>query len=233
MEKSQLVYCLIKIGEYRMEELVLNVEKRQVIGKKHTKQLRSMGRVPGVYYFHGQDTIPISVDAKQLKSVIHLEASIIDLNFNDGHKTKCVIREVQWDPLYGKALHVDFMGIKLTEKITVKVPVHLIGTPEGVKKDGGILQQIIREIEIESLPLDIPEHIEIDISHLNIGDAIYVESLSIEKVKILVDPSRSIVVVRPPVVIVEPTAEVTEEEEGAEPEVVGQKEEESEEKKPE
>lgn len=211
-----------------MEELVLNVEKRQELGKKATKSLRKMGKLPGIYYFHGQESVPVAIDEKELKSVIHSEASIIDLKIDNGHNTKCVIREVQWDPIFGKALHVDLMGIKLTEKVTVEVPIHLVGTPVGVKQKGGILQHIIREIEIESLPLDIPEHIEIDVTHLDIGDAIRIEDLSIEKVKILNDPSQSIVVVRPPVVAVEPTVE-EEEEEVAEPEVVGPKKEEAEE----
>lgn len=213
-----------------MEELVLNIEKREKVGKKDTNQLRKNGKVPGVYYFHGQDTIPIAVDEKQLKSVVQSESSIIDLNFNNGEKTKCVIREVQWDPIYSKALHVDLMGVKLTEKVTVNVPIHLVGIPVGVNVGGGILQQTLREIEIESLPLDIPENIEVDITHLDIGDTITVEDLSIDKVRILTETSRTVVVIRPPVVTVEPEVEaVEEEEEAAEPEVVGQKKEETEE----
>ncbi|MFQ5823600.1 MAG: 50S ribosomal protein L25 [bacterium] len=212
-----------------MIEKVINVETRNDIGKKATKQLRRIGKVPGIYYFHGQNSIPISIDEKLLKSVIQAETNILELKFDNGNHSKCVIREVQWDPIYGKPLHVDLMGIKLTEKVTVTVPIHFVGTPVGVKQSGGILQLLIREIEVEGLPLEIPEHLEIDVSNLDIGDTIRVADISVEKVKILSDPSQSIVVVRPPVVVVEPTVEEEVEEEVAEPDVVGQKKEEAEE----
>ncbi|RMF66136.1 MAG: 50S ribosomal protein L25 [Calditrichaeota bacterium] len=206
-----------------MSELVLSVEKREATGKKISKQLRREGKIPGVFYFHGQDSVPVAVDEKELRNVIHSEASIIDLDFDGKKKTKCVIREVQWDPVYGHPLHVDFMGIKLTEEVTVDVPVHVVGTAVGVKDGGGIMQHILREITVQCLPLDIPEHIEVDVTELEIGDAIRVEDLKLDKVKILSEPSQSIVVIRPPTVVAEPTVAAEElEEEGAEPEVVGE-----------
>ncbi|MFQ5753025.1 MAG: 50S ribosomal protein L25 [bacterium] len=210
-----------------MAELVLNLEKRKDVGKKANKQLRKMGKIPGIYYIHGEESIPFVINAKQLHNVIHTETSILNLKFDSGKNAKCVIRDIQWDPVNDQPLHVDFMGIKLTEKVQVEIPIHLVGTPVGVKQEGGVLQQIIRELSIESLPMDIPEHVEIDVSHLNIGDTCRVEELNIEKVKILSDPSQSIASVRPPRVVVEPTVEV--EEEIVEPEVVGQKKEEGEE----
>ncbi|MFQ5602780.1 MAG: 50S ribosomal protein L25 [bacterium] len=212
-----------------MVETVLTIEERKNVDKKSTKQLKKEGKVPGIYYMHGQSSIPFAIDAKQLHNIIHTETSVIDLNFDTGKKAKCVIRDIQWDPLYDKPIHVDLMGIKLTEKVQVNIPLHLMGDPVGVKQEGGVLQQTIREISIESLPMDIPEHIEIDVSHLKIGDSFRVEELDIEKVKILTDPSQTIAAVRPPRVAVEPTVEVEVEEEAAEPEVVGQKKEEPEE----
>lgn len=215
-----------------MTEAGLEVLKRELVGKKANKQLKKEGKIPGIYYMHGEDSIPVAVDAKQLKTMIQSEASIIDLQFDGDEKsTKSVIREVQWDPLYGRPLHVDFMGIKLTEKVHVDVPVHIVGTAVGVKQEGGITQHIIREISIEALPLDIPEHIDVDITDLNIGDSVRIEDLSIDKVKILADLTQSIVVIRPPAVIEEPEVEeeegLEEGEEGAEPEVIGEKKEES------
>lgn len=215
-------------------ETVLEIKKRESIGKKANKHLRREGKIPGIYYMHGQDSIPVAVDEKMLKSLIHSEASIIDLKFNgDKEAMKSVIREVQWDPVDGHPLHVDFMGIKLTEKVHVEVPIHIVGTAAGVKQEGGIMQHIIRELAIEALPLDIPDHIDVDVTDLNIGDSIRVEDISIDKVKILSDLSQSIVVIRPPVVVEEPVVEeeiLEEGEEGAEPEVVGEKKEEAEEK---
>ncbi len=216
-----------------MSEVGLEIQKREVVDKKVNKQLRSEGKIPGIYYMHGEDSIPVAVDAKQLKLMIQSEASIIDLRFDGDKKaTKSVIREIQWDPLDGHPLHVDFMGIKLTEKVTVDVPVHIVGTSIGVKQEGGITQHIIREVSIEALPLDIPERIDVDITDLNIGDSVRIDDLSIDKVKILTDPTQSIVVIRPPTIIEEPEVEeegLEEGEELAEPEVIGEKKEESEE----
>ncbi len=216
-----------------MSESGFEVQKRDVVGKKANKQLKKEGKIPGIYYIHGEDSIPVAVDAKQLKTLIQSETSIIDLKFDGDKKlTKSIIREVQWDPLYGHPLHVDFMGIKLTEKVHVDVPVHIVGTAVGVKQEGGIMQHIIREISIEALPLDIPEHIDVDITDLDIGGSVRIDDLSIDKVKILSDPTQSIVVIRPPTVIEEPEVEeevLEEGEEAAEPEVIGEKKEESDE----
>jgi len=204
-----------------MAEIILNVEKREKVGKQTSKQARRMGKVPGIFYMHGEDSVPVSVDAKQLFNVIRTEGSIIDLNFTGGDKKKCIIREVQWDPIYVRPMHVDFLGIKLTEKIEVEVPIRLTGTPVGVKLNGGIMQQIVRVLRIECLPADIPEHIDIDVSHLDIGHNVRVENLQLERVKVLLDPSQTIAVVLPPKLIVE--TPVAAEAEITEPEVVGQK----------
>ena len=205
-----------------MSEVVLNIEKRGEIGKQAAKRLRRSGKTPGIYYIHGEESVPIALDNKELYSVIHNEASIIDLRFDSGDKIKCVIREIQWHPVQDEPVHVDLMGIKMTEKGQFEVPVHLAGNPVGVKQQGGVLEQIIREISVECLPGDIPEHLEVDVTDLEIGDAIRVDQLEIDKVKILTDPSQSIAIVRAPRVVEEEEA-VVEEEEGAEPEVVGEK----------
>ncbi len=205
-----------------MSEVVLNIEKRSEIGKQAAKRLRRSGKTPGIYYIHGEESVPIALDNKELYSVIHHEASIIDLKFDSGDKSKCVIREIQWHPVQDEPIHVDLMGIKMTEKGQFEVPVHLAGNPVGVKQQGGVLEQIIREISVECLPGDIPEHLEVDVTDLEIGDAIRVDQLEIDKVKILTDPSQSIAIVRAPRVV-EEEEEVAEEEEGVEPEVVGEK----------
>lgn len=205
-----------------MSEVVLNIEKRGEIGKQAAKRLRRSGKTPGIYYMHGEESVPISLDNKELYLVIHHEASIIDLKFDSGDKSKCVIREIQWHPVQDTPVHVDLMGIKMTEKGQFEVPVHLTGNPVGVKQQGGVLEQIIREISVECLPGDIPEHLEVDVTDLEIGDAIRVDQLEIDKVKILTDPSQSIAIVRAPRVVEEEDA-VAGEDEAAEPEVVGEK----------
>lgn len=211
-----------------MSEAHLKVQKRETIGKRATKQLRKNGKLPGIYYFHGVDSVPVSIDEKQLKNVIQSEANIIDLNIDQGKKTKCVIRDVQWDPVYDQPLHVDLMGIKLTEEVNVSIPVHLVGTPKGVSQEGGVLQHIIREIDITGLPLDLPEHVDIDVSELSIGDGIRVQDLSIDKVTINNEPSQTIAAVRHPRVVEVAEPEMPEEEVVEEPELVGQEKQEGE-----
>ena len=208
---------------------VLNVEKRENLSRSESRRLRRTGRVPGIYYIHGEESLPLSVDLKEFQSVIHSDANIVDLAFPDQkHQVKCVIREVQWDPVQSNPLHVDFLGVKLTEKVTVAIPVHLVGTSTGVKNNGGILQHVIRELNVECLPLDIPEHFEIDVTDLEVGDAIHISDISIDKVTILNDSDQSIAIVRPPAVVVEEVEEVAEAE-VTEPEIVGEKKDEAEE----
>jgi large subunit ribosomal protein L25 len=145
-----------------------------------------------------------------------------------GPDTPSLSLEIQRDPVRGDILHVDFHQISLTKKLTIQVPIHLVGTALGVA-DGGILQHALRDVEIECLPTAIPEKIEVDVSHLKIGDSVHVGDIKVENAEVLSDPKSSIVSVVPPTVFKEPevAAPVTEEE----PEVIGEKKEEEEEKK--
>ncbi|MCI0695815.1 50S ribosomal protein L25 [candidate division KSB1 bacterium] len=201
-----------------MAEALLNLAARPETGKKWAQRLRRTGQIPGIFYSHGESNVAVSVDEKALRSVLLSKANLVDLNFSGGRNEKCVIREVQWDPLTSRPLHVDLMGIKLTEKITVEVSVRLVGSPAGVK-EGGTLQTMLRELEVECLPLDIPEDISIDVSALKIYDAVHVSDITLEKVRILNDPEQVIVTVLPPRLEEAPAAAPTEE--AAEPEVIG------------
>ena len=201
-----------------MPETVLNLKRREEMGKKYAKKIRRTGKVPGIFYMHGEDSIPVVVDEKELYNVLASKAGVIDLDFGERKRSKCILREVQFDPVHGNPLHVDLMGIKLTEKIRVEVPVHLMGTPVGTTADG-ILQQLLRTVEVECLPLDIPEFLEVDVSHLNIGDAVRVGDIRAGKTEILADPDQAVAMVSPPTVVRE---EVVAPVEGvAEPEVIG------------
>ncbi len=209
-----------------MAEVLLNLSLRQEIGKKGARQMRRTGAIPGVFYIHGQDSIAVTVDEKALRTVIVSKANLVDLKFDNGRNEKCVIREVQWDPLTSRPLHVDLMGIKLTEKVRIKVAVRLVGSPVGVK-EGGTLQTMLRELEIECLPLDIPENIPIEVGGLKIQDTVHVGDIKLERVRILNDPGQVIVSVLPPKIEEAPAAEAAAEEK-AEPEVIGRKKEEAE-----
>jgi len=209
-----------------MKEITLEAKKRTGIGKEIAKKLRRKGLIPAVVYGPGDEPLPLEINAQSLNSILRAgkgENVIITLNIEDdqAQQKKVLIREIQHDPVAGDILHVDFQHVLLTKKITVKVPVHLVGVPIGVSKDGGILQHVLRELEIECLPSDIPEKVGFDVSNLKIGDSIHVKDAKLEKVTILSDAEGSIVTVVPPTIfkeeVVPAAAEVTE------PEVITEK----------
>jgi large subunit ribosomal protein L25 len=208
-----------------MKEITIEARKRTGTGKEKAKKLRKKGIIPAVVYGPGDEPLPLEINAQSLNSILREgkgENVIITLNIDGGQNGKKVlIREIQHDPVLGDILHVDFQHVLLTKKITVKVPVHLVGIPIGVSKDGGILQYVLRELEVECLPTDIPEKVEFDVSNLKIGDSIHVKDAKLEKATILSDAEGSIVTVVPPTIfkeeVVPAAAEVTE------PEVITEK----------
>jgi large subunit ribosomal protein L25 len=126
------------------------------------------------------------VNAKEMERITHSEINILKIIFPDKNERSSVIRDVQRDPVTDLLVHLDLMGIKLTEKIKLLIPVVLAGTPAGVR-EGGILEHILREVEVEGLPLEIPDHIEIDVSSLNIGDVVTLEQAEVEKIRIVTE----------------------------------------------
>src|SRR5271155_2316171 len=137
-------------------------------GKNEAKRVRVAGRIPAVVYGAGKESAAITVDPKQINKILHSESghnTIFDLAV-DGAKEKVMITDWQYEPIKSKLLHIDLIRIAMDKKLKVSVPVHLTGVAEGVKTQGGILEQILREVEIECLPADIPSHIDADISHL-------------------------------------------------------------------
>ncbi|MCK5440008.1 MAG: 50S ribosomal protein L25/general stress protein Ctc [Gemmatimonadetes bacterium] len=199
-------------------------DRRQGVGKGAARAERRSGRVPGVLYGHGEESVSVSVDALELNRLIQsisVENAIVDLEVK-GEKDpfKVLIREVQRHPYRDDLLHIDFFHIAMGEEIHVEVPVILVGVPIGVKDKGGVIDHQLREIEINCLPANIPEKIEIDISELDIGNSIHVGDLKLPDLEIQTDSDRSVVAVLAPTVIVEPEEEEVEEE-LLEPELVG------------
>jgi len=199
---------------------LIEAKKRDLIGKKNAKNYRREGYIPGVYYFHGNEAVPLLFDALKLKQFLSGNRALIDLKI-EGEKEpfKCFIKDYQHDPITDDPIHIDFQGVKMGEKITLEVPLILRGTPVGLKT-GGIVEHIIRELEVECLPIHLPEFLEIDISHMDIGDSIHVDELNFENIRILNDPEETVVLVETPRIVVE--EEVAEEEEVGEPELVGE-----------
>ncbi len=220
-----------------MAEAVLKVENREKMTKSGMKNLRLTGKIPGVYYTSGKEAIPIIIDVKVFYQLFTHKVNIFDLDFDKGAKKPSIVREIQRDPVSGDIIHVDLYGIKATEKIIIKVPVMIIGTPIGVKEMGGILEHPHRELEIQCMPKDVPDSIEIDVSELELQDSIRAEDLTLDQIEIISDPKTLLAHVVPPKIEIEPTVEEElelEEEEvdedEQEPEVITGKEEPKEEK---
>lgn len=216
-----------------MKIVPIKVVPREKTGKGAAKKLRAKGMLPAVVYGESVEPQPITVDLKELKSAIHTDAGqnvILNLQVEGVKKGKdetALIREIQRDPIKGDLLHADFLKIALDEKIQATVPMLVLGEAPGAK-EGGVLQHGLWEVQVECLPTDLPEHIEIDVSNLGMGEAIRVGDLQTsEKVHILTHSEETVVSIIPPRVEVAPppAAEV------AEPEVIGEAKEEREERK--
>ena len=168
-----------------MTERILKAKKRDISTKGALNQLRKSGFVPGIYYSKGKEQITFSVDEVSLnKFVFTSETGIIQLSFEGQEPIDCVIKDVQFDPVTDKVVHFDVSGVTLGQLLQIELPVSLVGNSIGVK-DGGILQEQTHKLEVECLPRDIPQHIEIDISGLKIGESIHVSDLKLDKIKIL------------------------------------------------
>jgi large subunit ribosomal protein L25 len=202
-------------------EVVLNAALRNQTAK-HAKYARSQGMTPGVYYSRGEQNLNIQVESVSLnKLVFTAEAHVIDLRLNDGSSRRCILRDVQFDPVSDKPVHFDLQGLRENEKLTLDIPVVLVGgVPKGVR-DGGMLQHVIHKVRVACLPKDMPEKIEINVAELGINDMVHIRNLSVPNVAILDNPENTVVGVLPPAVVKEEQPAEAVEEALKEPEVVG------------
>jgi large subunit ribosomal protein L25 len=212
-----------------MEELFLDAEIREEIGKGKTKGLRDKGFIPAVIYADGKDALSLKLSNRQLVRLVHqhrIEGVIINLNIKDDKKHKsrpCLIKEIQHDPVHGEIVHVDFNQISLTKEIKVNVPIIAKGEPVGVKLEGGSLEHVLWEIEVECLPVNIPKDIEVDVSLLKLGESVHVRDITAPSgVKILNDPGAIVLSVAAPMKEEVPL-ETVEGEGKQEPEVIKEK----------
>lgn len=210
-----------------MATVDLQGEIRTVVGKEEAKRLRRALRIPGIVYGGSRGPIPVTVNPRELLSALEAgENVLITLSLaggDGGHTCTVILKELQMDPVKDRPLHADFLEISMERKIRVEVPLVLTGESVGVKSKGGILEQPLRQLFVECLPLTIPEKIAVDVSVLDIGHAIHVRDLTVaEGIRILDDPERVVASVVAPAA--EEVAAPVEEEKPAEPEVVGKKE---------
>lgn len=208
-----------------MAEIVIDVEKREDLGKNANRRLRSSGRIPAVVYGHGHENVNVSVDPKDIVRILHSDT---------GHNTifkiqvgkdlaDVLIKDYQLDPLRSTLMHTDFQVVAMDEIMIFQVPIDPVGVPKGVRETDGMLDLVLREVEVECLPGNVPDHIQVEVSELEIGDAVRVSDLKVDTstVTILSEPNLVVATVLAPHVEEEEEEEVaTEEEAAAEPEVI-------------
>src|SRR3712207_6493171 len=171
------------------EATTLEVTRREIEGSRANRRLRRSGRVPAVIYGGGEDCLPISVDARELRHALHAAGAVIELSL-DGATTNAVLKDAQTDPVRGDTWHVDFLRVRMDVAIQSAVTLELTGAEDAPgTSEGGVLEQQLRELTIEALPGDIPENVSYDLSGLELNGTVHVSDLTApEGVTILDDP---------------------------------------------
>src|SRR5580693_6399145 len=179
-----------------LEQNVLEAEPREAGTKNHARRVRREGKMPGVLYGASKDALPVSVDPRHVLRILRSDSghnTIFDLALHGGENSKVMIVDWQYEPIKGHLLHIDLKRIAMDKALRVNVPIMLQGVPVGVKTEGGILEQILREVEIECLPGDIPSHIDVDVSELTFGKVLRVADLPHnEKLKFISDANQPV-----------------------------------------
>jgi large subunit ribosomal protein L25 len=206
-----------------MDMLTVQAQPRSVAGKGSARQLRRDGVTPAILYGGDGGPASLQVDSKEFVKVLHTggEHAVVRLEVADNADISCnaMVKGIQWGPVKGELLHIDFLRIRIDEKIQTVVPVVTVGQAPGVT-EGGLADQQLREVDVECLPLDVPEELRVDISSMGIGDSLHVSDLDVPgNVTVLTEAERAIITIVAPRLAVEEEEEA-EAEEGAEPELV-------------
>jgi large subunit ribosomal protein L25 len=163
-----------------MAETLVATPRTGKFNKNHARRVRVAGQIPAVVYGAGQEPVAVVVDPKVVTRILHSDSghnTIFDLNVEGTAVVKAMIVDWQNEPIKGKLLHIDIKRIAMDKPMRVSVPIHLVGTPVGVKAQGGILDHVLREIEVECLPANIPSHLDVDVTSLALHAAIHVSDL--------------------------------------------------------
>lgn len=178
-----------------MSAITLEAKKRE-LGKKASKAVRNAGLIPGVYYAKGKEPLAIATTFKQLRPAVYTsDTHIITMTVEGAGTMDCIIKDVDFDPVTEEIVHFDLLGIIEGQTIHVEVPITLKGTAKGVTLGGGLLEHIMHKVQIECLPASLPEHIEIDVTSLEVGKSVHIGDLKVPGVKFLVTPTASVVAV--------------------------------------
>jgi large subunit ribosomal protein L25 len=196
------------------EIITVQAEARETFGKNAARRLRQGARIPAVVYGGGGPAVSLSIDPKAIVRILRSEAghnSIFILEIPEKAPARVMLRDWQWEPINGDLMHVDIVRIARDEKLRVRVPIRITGEAEGVKIQGGVLEFVLREVEVECLPDDIPEHITVDVSGLVIGRQLRVSDLPVApSVKVMAEPGRVVAHVVPPKAEAAPAVEAVE-----------------------
>lgn len=187
------------------KEYKLEVEKRTKANKKDLKELRRSGKIPGIYYsYDSKDSLPFLIEQSVISKALKSDSNIFSINVGGKNRT-VLFKSVQYHPVSEEMTHVDLYGVNMEKPVIVKVPINLVGTPIGVKEEGGILNQTSQELEVKCLPGDIPNIMDINIEELSIGDTILADSIKMDdKIELISNPDTLIVSVTVPMKEVEP-----------------------------
>ncbi len=199
-----------------MHQVSLAAESRANVGKGAARSLRRDGKIPAVIYGHGRAPMALQVDHKAFGRVLDViggEAALVDVSIDGGTALQVIVREVQRNPVKrSEVIHVDLYAIVAGEPITVEVPVHTTGIADGVRNSGGVLDLHLHRLTVKCLPRNLPEHIEIDVTTLGVGDAVHVRDITVPDAELMHDGDVVIVgvlasrVEEPPAVVAEDAA---------------------------
>jgi large subunit ribosomal protein L25 len=206
-------------------DITINASVREGIGKGYARRLRAQGMIPVAVYGEGLEPVAIAVNAKVIAQILRSETghnSIFNLVVGDGAPATVIIKDWYVDPVKGKLLHADLLRLSLTETTKVRVSIEAVGEPIGVKMESGILDLALREVEIECLPSDIPDHLQVDVSGMRLGDHLSVADLIYDrtKVKVLADENQVVAGVLASRLSEAVEVPVEDEAAGSEPEVI-------------
>ncbi|HIE44512.1 MAG TPA: 50S ribosomal protein L25 [Candidatus Omnitrophica bacterium] len=213
-----------------MRRVNLDAEERKETGKGDVGRLRRSGFVPAILYGGSEEPLPVKLDRRKLIHFLHRigeENVLINLKIKSDEvpfNQLAILKHLEYDPITDQLIHIDFQRVSMKEKIASEVHIILKGEAEGIKS-GGILEQVLRTIEVECLPQDMPEHFEIDISNLKVHDSLHVRDIPLPPgVKLLTEEDKAILSILPPRKVEEVVEAVEAEAEVAEPEVEGEEE---------
>lgn len=206
-----------------MATATLSANSRAETGKGAARKLRASKNIPGVIYGHHREPLALAVDARELGRLLDRyspDTTVVELNVG-GKVSRTLIREIQRHPVRAEIIHIDFQELVAGEMVTVDIPIILTGIADGVRLDGGTLDQVMREIRVEVDPANIPNHFDLDVTKLGLNDSLHVSDLQIpEGVKIFDEPETTVCVVAPPRVEEAPAVPVEGIEAVVEPELI-------------